>query len=87
MVLRLEDKELVVEDARKHPEESVENLRGLLAAGAPAEPDPHRRNFYEVQNGCNIYYVHISPATGKVLLLGIWPKNGRTGRSHDRAAD
>lgn len=84
MVLQVEQQRLTVENVRNHPAEAVENLRALLAAGAVAQPDPHRKDFFEVQNGTKIYYVHVAPATGKVLLLGIWPKREE---NHDSAAD
>ncbi len=94
MVLQLRDSRLAVEDARNHPAEAVKNLRALLNAGAVALPDPHRKNFYEVQNGSKVYYIHHSPLTGRVLLLGIWPKaaerpagNGKGEEGYSSAAD
>ena len=87
MVLQLTEPQLVVEDAYAHPAEAVENLRALLAAGADALPDPHRKNFYEVQNGSKVYYVHRSPATGRVLLLGIWSKRSKSELNTAKAAD
>ena len=84
MVLQVEQQRLTVEDVRNHPAEAVENLRALLAAGAVAQPDPHRKDFFEVQNGTKVYYVHVAPTTGKVLLLGIWSKRGE---NFDSAAD
>jgi len=74
MVLQLNQLS-VIEDLRKHPAELVDNLRALLASGAPAKPDPHRENFFEVENCCRVYYIHIAPVTGKVYLLGTWLKD------------
>ena len=77
MVLQLTEQPLVVEDANlqsRHPAEAIAALRSLLVKGAEAVPDPHRKNFFEIQNCKNVYYVHCSPVSGKVLLLGIWPK-------------
>lgn len=71
MVLRL-NQQPSIENLRNHPPEMVERLRELLAAGASARPDPHRKNFYEVEDGSRVFYVHISPVTGKVLLLAAW---------------
>lgn len=85
MVLRMEDN-LWVEGTRNHPAEVVEQVRRLLTAGAEAHADPHRRNFYELQNGSKVYYVHVSPVTGKVLLLGVWPKQAQPERAHAGAA-
>ncbi len=74
MVLRLAQRP-IIEDLRNHPAEIVENLRELLASGAPAHPDPHRAGFYEVQNHSQVFYIHISPVNGKVLLLATWLKD------------
>ena len=67
MVLRL-DKNVSIDNLRHYPVEVVDMLRALLAAGARAHPDPHRKNFFDVENGSRVYYIHISP-TGKVWLL------------------
>ncbi len=63
-----------IEDLRNHPAESVEALRTLLTAGAPAQVDSRRKNFYEVENCARVFYIHITPS-GKVLLLAIWSKD------------
>lgn len=73
MVLRL-NPEPQIEDLRSHPAETVEKLRQLLASGAQARPDPRRKDFYELQDGSRVFYIHISPINGKVLLLAIWHK-------------
>ena len=74
MVLRLNQLP-VIEDVRKHPTEIVDNLRALLASGALAKPDPHRENFFEIENCTRVFYIHVAPATGKVYLLGTWLKD------------
>ena len=74
MVLRLNHSP-EIEDLRKHPAETVEKLRELLATGAPARPDPRRAGFYEVENHSQVFYIHISPVNGKVLLLATWTKH------------
>ena len=71
MVLRL-DQNTSIEDLRHHPAEVIEKLRALLASGAVAHEDPHRESFYEVENNGRVYYICVSPITGKVLLLGTW---------------
>jgi hypothetical protein len=71
MVLRL-DQNTTIEDLRHHPAEVVEKLRALLASGAVAHEDPHRESFYEVESNGRVYYICVSPITGKVLLLGTW---------------
>jgi hypothetical protein len=63
-----------IEDLRGHDAETVNDLRRVLADGARAHADPHRNNFYEVENGTVVYYIHVSPATGKIHLLATWPK-------------
>ncbi len=73
MVLRRE-KNLTIEDLRNHPAETIEKLRGLLAAGALAQADPRRPDFYELENGSQVFYIYVSPNNGKVLLLATWTK-------------
>jgi hypothetical protein len=73
MVLRAQDNQ-VIENLGHCPAESVEKLRQLLAAGAPAKADARRKDFYEVQNGTRVYWIHISPVSGRVVLLAIWQK-------------
>jgi hypothetical protein len=65
---------LQIEDLRKHSEETIARLRRLLIDGATAQADPRRRDFYEVENGCFVYYIHVRPITGKVYLLAVWAK-------------
>lgn len=75
MKLRLE-RAPIIDNLRNHPAEMVEKLRALLVAGAPANPDPHRRDFYEVENCSKVYYIHLSPLSGKVMFLAAWDKDG-----------
>jgi hypothetical protein len=70
MILRLKNNP-PIDNLRDYPPELVEALRAVLAAGAPANPDPHRKNFYDVVAGDRVYYVHVAPS-GKVLLLASW---------------
>lgn len=74
MKLRLE-KEPIIDNVRNHPAEMVEELHNLLLAGAPAHPDPHRKNFYELENCSKVYYIHLSPVNGKVMFLAAWDKD------------
>ena len=73
MVMKLEN-ELLLEDPRNHSPECVETLRRLLAGGARVEADPNRLDFYEGESGSDVYYIHISPVSGKILLLATWAK-------------
>jgi hypothetical protein len=61
-----------IEDLGNHPSEAVAALRSLLADGANTIADPKRTGFYEVESDSVIYYIHVSPVTGKVLLLATW---------------
>ena len=74
MVLRL-SQQPSIENLRNYPPETIEKLRGMLTSGVQGQPDPRRADFYELENCSQIYYVHISPLNGKVILLGIWSKN------------
>ena len=58
---------------RRYSPETVETLRSALVAGVTATADPHRKNFYDLEAGDNIFYIHLSP-TGTVLLLACWRK-------------
>ena len=87
MVLRLTESPKI-ENLGKYPEENIVCLRALLAAGAQARLDPHRKDFYEVENGASVFYIHISPSSGKVQLLAVWPKPPRAaGAINEQAAD
>jgi hypothetical protein len=73
MVLQLEHSPKI-EALRSYPAGTLDRLGQLLALGAPARPDPRRESFYEVESDKEVFYVHIAPANGRVLLIGIWPK-------------
>ncbi len=62
----------VIEDLGKHSPELIENLRQLLATGVEAQPDPRRPNFYDLRNCTRTYFIHISPVSGKVMLIAAW---------------
>jgi hypothetical protein len=51
----------------------VQALRSALVAGAIAAADPRRKNFYDLEAGDRVFYIHLSP-TGTVLLLACWRK-------------
>jgi hypothetical protein len=75
---------LDIENLRNYPVEVVDELRRLLASDAPARPDPHRADFYELEGSTRVFYVHVSAAIGSVLLLGIWPREGAPSASAPR---
>jgi hypothetical protein len=74
-----------IEDLRDHPRELIAELSDLLASGAPAIPDPKHPELYEMKSDAQVFYVHISPVTGKVLLVATWPSEGVLERAHAAA--
>ena len=82
MVIRLKD-QLSIENLRHHPAELVDELRERLASGALAHADPHRDNFYELECGAHVFYIHVSPVNGKVLLLAVWRAEESARRPED----
>ena len=83
MVLRLNGN-LSIDNLRHYPAEVIDELRTLLATGGLAHADPNRDNFYELENGSRVFYIHVSPRGSKVLLLASWPKGAA---ELERAAD
>jgi len=73
---------LPIEDLRGHPAETVAALESLLASDdTTISLDPKRRGFYEVHGEGTTYYIHVSPVSGKILLLATWPSTTRPGRA------
>jgi len=85
MVLRVKV-QTKVENPRGYIAKVVDELRNLLTAGAQARRDPSRENFYEIENANNIFYIHISPLTGNVVLLAKWPGQTRDAREKAKNA-
>jgi streptogramin lyase len=77
MILQLRES-TKIDNLRNYPEEIVEKLRLLLVAGAVAHPDPSRANFYDIENGSRLFYVHLTPS-GSVWLLASWLKGETQG--------
>ena len=77
--------EVRIEDVRNHPEETVLALRDILSGGATIIPDPKRRGFYEVQSDALVYYIHVSPVSGNILLLATWPNGTKHASSNTGA--
>jgi hypothetical protein len=77
--------ELQIEDVRNHPVEMVAMLRNLLCEGAKVTADPKRAGFYEVESGDVVYYIHMSPTSGKILLLATWPAEAALEGAHQAA--
>jgi hypothetical protein len=70
MTLRLSGEERI-HNFRNYPHETVAELRALIASGAPAEPDSHRKGFYDLESAARKFYVHVAP-DGSVWLLASW---------------
>lgn len=86
MVIRTQES-LKIEDLRNHSTEQMAALRGLLAAGALAQPDTHRADFFEVSDAATTFYIYVSPVNGRILLVAAWPKeNGARTNGSGRAA-
>lgn len=66
---------LRIEDLRHHSAETIDRLRRLLEAGTHASSDPHRKGFYDLEDGDRAFYIHLTP-NGAVLLLATWPRQG-----------
>jgi len=69
--LRLKEKPFV-EDVHNYGASLVQRLSDLLVAGASARADARRKGFYDVTDGERVYFIHISPVSGKVFLLATW---------------
>ena len=61
-----------LEDLGNHPAATVIRLSILLAGTVNATLDPKRKYFYEVDGGPTVYYIYVSPLSGKVSLLASW---------------
>ncbi len=61
-----------IENPRSYSPQEVKQLRHLLATGGVVQRDPRRENFYEIEGNGEIFYIHISPISGAVVLLAKW---------------
>jgi hypothetical protein len=78
-------KEVAIEDLGHHSAEALHGLRACLASQSKLVGDPKRKNLFELQGCSSVYYIHVSPVSGKVSLLATWPSESAVGGSH-RAA-
>jgi hypothetical protein len=65
-----------IRDLGSHGATTVTTLALLLAGTVDVRPDPKRKNFYEVVNDSQVYYIHVSPVTGIIYLLALWENPG-----------
>src|ERR1035437_1845522 len=63
-----------MDNLRHYPAEIIKELEQLLLSGGSALPDPKRKGFYDLENYDRTFFIHISPITGRVLLLATWRK-------------
>jgi hypothetical protein len=77
--------EMQIEDPRNHPAETVLALRDILSSGATIIPDSKRRGFYEVHSDALVYYIHVSPVSGNILLLATWPNQSENSNGNIQA--
>jgi hypothetical protein len=75
VVMVLHDQAPQIELLRDYPESVVEELHQALQRGAAARPDPQRSDFFELEGASEVFYVHVSPVNGRVLLIGLWSKS------------
>ena len=61
-----------VDNVRNYPPEIIKELEQLLLAGVSASPDPKRNHFFDLANHERTFFIHISPITGRVVLLAAW---------------
>ncbi|HWG59107.1 MAG TPA: hypothetical protein VN661_08685 [Candidatus Acidoferrales bacterium] len=66
-------REMQIEDLRGHSAETILTLRSILAGGGKITPDLKRPGFYEVEGDSLIYWIHVVPSSGRVMLLATWP--------------
>jgi hypothetical protein len=64
---------------RNYPAEVVDQLGKLLVEGASAREDPRRKNFYDVEHADRTFFIHVSPSSGRVMLLATWERLLRAG--------
>jgi hypothetical protein len=61
-----------VDNLQNYPAEILKELEDLLLSGGSALPDLKRKGFYDLENHERKFFIHISPVTGRVLLLATW---------------
>ena len=60
-----------IRDLGSHTPATVTTL-ALLLAGTVCVRPTKRNDFYEVEGGSEVYYIHVSPVTGIIYLLAVW---------------
>jgi hypothetical protein len=78
MILRMEQQPSI-DNLRNYPAEAVDQLGKLLVEGASAREDPPRKNFYDAEHADQAFFIHVSPSSGRVMLLATWERLLRAG--------
>jgi hypothetical protein len=79
-------KEVPIEDLGHHPKETLHGLRSCLAGQVSLVQDPKRQDLFEVQGCSRVYYIHVSPVSGRISLLASWPSEPVLGSHTHQAA-
>jgi hypothetical protein len=71
MILQI-DQQTKIENPRNYLPSIVERVKESLVSGVDACPDTKRKDFYNVEIVGHVYFIHLSPRNGKVMLLARW---------------
>ena len=63
-----------IENPRDYPQSSVDRLGHLLRHGRNRVRDPRRHSCYELEGNDEVYYFHVSPFSGDIVLIAMWPR-------------
>lgn len=74
-----------VDNLRNYPVEIIQELEELLLSGGSAQPDPKRKDFYDLENLGRRFFIHISPTTAKVMLIATWVHIALSATKHSSA--
>ena len=66
-----------IDNLRGYPVELINQLRSLLAGGpdsnqATIYADASRSGFYDLETRDRVFYIYVSPISGKIFLLATW---------------
>ena len=73
------EQQLSIDNPRNYPAEVVEQLGKLLVEGTSAREDPRRKSFYDVEHADRTFFIHVSPSSGRIMLLAKWEQLLRGG--------
>ena len=74
--------EFKIDDPRGHSPDTLRRLRETLSLGASAAPDARRPNFFEIEAGEQVFYIHVSPLTRNITLLATWVRDPELEPAH-----